>query len=109
MTIKNADLIRAVLDGKKFQWRAVGKYVGQWREWNGEDSSLIEDLLENSPDYEYRIAPKVRSIWLLVNKCGAYFTFDSRPQPDIVSGKTLLRHDFDAETGEFLDMEREVG
>lgn len=60
--IPHADMIRAVLDGKVVQWRAVGKYAGQWQDYDSElldmVAALTIDLQKSRGDYEFRIKPE---------------------------------------------------
>jgi hypothetical protein len=61
-TIPHADLIRAVLDGKVVQWRAVGKNVGEWIDYDSDVldvvAALARDLSRNNGDYEFRLKPE---------------------------------------------------
>lgn len=63
-TIPNADLIRAILDGKVVQKRYPG--VGEWRD--AAPAASIETLASGSLDYEFRIKPETVVHWHAITR-----------------------------------------
>lgn len=72
--VPHADLIRAVLDGKVLEARAVGKNLGQWWAY-GYDYDLLDVIAAlakdlKKPDYEFRIKPEPKVQWCAVHPNG---------------------------------------
>lgn len=96
MTIPHADLIRAVLDGKTVQWAYSHRDRDLWQDLNA--VSAIIELTKDTDAYIFRLKPEPRCVWSCHDKNGDHW-FAVKPKG---GADTILRHEFDPNTGEYL-------
>lgn len=53
---KYAEILRAIADGKQFQYKGTGLYSADWFDYDREE--LLKDIAEYSPHDEIRIKPE---------------------------------------------------
>lgn len=103
MTIPHADLIRAVLDGKTVQWRNNKQWGAIWLDYQSPSVAIQDMAADVDPDCAFRLKPEPRCVWALFYADGMPSgTYESQPMRPQDWRGTMLRHEFDPDTGEYL-------
>ncbi len=100
--IPNAELIRAVLDGKQVELRSKG--AQEWRTFANPESAISHLAGFHGHSFEFRIKPEAKKVWLYLNADGESgsdtyreFVVDAARYD---GAKKLYRVEIDADTGE---------
>jgi hypothetical protein len=69
ITLEQADLIRAAIEGKTVQWRVAAKRVpSAWMDYDSDALDVIAclagDLMRNTGNYEFRVKPEPVVRWI---------------------------------------------
>ncbi len=103
--IPNAELIRAVLDGKQVEFRCAGD--AEWRTFANPESAISHLATFSAKSFEFRIKPEVKKTWLMLYD-GRFINL--RDYADAIDTarhygiKKLYRIEIDATTGDPIGM-----